>query len=225
MEVLISENQYKNLFEAAMPGFRLDVLRSSGSFANMVKYCNKMLGQPIGIGSSRIVYQLDDETVLKLARDPKGIAQNKEEIKIGLESGLEFVPKIFNGTDERNGIWIISEFVLPATKGDFRKVFGIKFDDIYKFVYHLQLSKNPGFEGMHHTYCVNAIYDDYSWCVNGTRLLKEIESLFNNYNSLVHDLTSIENWGMCRRNGKTYMVILDSGCSREIYNAFYKFRI
>lgn len=44
MEVLISENQYKNLFEAAMPDFRLDVLRSSGSFTNIVildSYCSR----------------------------------------------------------------------------------------------------------------------------------------------------------------------------------------
>ena len=68
----------------------------------MIYYCREMLGEPIGNGSSRIVFQIDDETVLKLAKNNAGIAQNMEEIKIGLNSGLEFVPKVFNGSDEKN---------------------------------------------------------------------------------------------------------------------------
>ena len=223
MKITITEGQYKRLTEAMMPGFRLDKLSSCVAYDEMIYYCREMLGEPIGNGSSRIVFQIDDETCLKLAKNNAGIAQNMEEIKIGLNSGLEFVPKVFNGSDEKNGVWIISEFVLPAEKGDFRKVFGIKFDDVTNFCYHLQFSKG-NFNSDFHKECIKNIYDDYSWCVMGTKLLKEIEYLYDKYGSLVNDLVKQDNWGMCRRNGKTYMVMLDSGCSEEIFNKFYRVR-
>ena len=222
MKVKITEGQYKKLTEAALPGFRLDVLRSKGDFKGMLKYCIDMFGEPIGAGSSRIVFQIDDETVLKLAGNDKGIAQNKEEMKIGLDSELTYVPKVFNGSDEKDGLWIISEYVLPAEKKDFRKVFGIKFDDISNFCFFLQSTKGPF--SKHYANLVREIYDDYSWCVNGTKLLREIELLFNKHDSMVNDLVQLANWGMCRRNGKTYMVMLDAGCSQEVFNRYYRFK-
>ena len=224
MKVLITEKQCKKLFEAKKEGFRLDYLSSCNTYDEMINYCVEMLGEPIGVGSSRVVFQIDDETVLKLARNDKGNAQNKEEINIGLNSGLIYVPKVFNGSDEKNGNWIISEFVLPAKKGDFRKVFGIKFDDIADFCYHLQESGDNCFLSDYHKKRVQEIYDDYSWCVNGTKLLKEISILYEKHNSLVNDLVNMGNWGLCRRNGKTYMVMLDSGCSLEVYNRYYRLR-
>ena len=222
MKVKINESQYKMLTEAAMPGFRLDVLRSNGgSYKDMLKYCLEMFGEPIGAGSSRIVFQIDDETVLKLAGNEKGIAQNKEEMHIGLNSGLVYVPKIFNGSDEKEGLWIISEYVLPAEKGDFRKVFGIKFDDVARFAFYLQNSRTS-YDPEYYLGRAKSVTDDYNWCVMGTKLLKEMETLFKDYGSMIGDLTQLANWGMCRRNGKTYMVMLDAGCSQEVYNKFYR---
>ena len=223
MKIKLTESQYIRLAEALTPGFRLDYLSACDTYDERVKYCEEMLGEPVGAGSSRVVFQIDDETVLKLAKNEKGIAQNKEEIKIGLDSNLIYVPKIFNGSDEKNGLWIISEYVLPAQKGDFRKVFGIKFDDVANFVHHLQ-GCDDSFISPFHKSIIKDIYKDYSWCVNGTKLLKEIELLYTKYNSLVSDLGQMANWGMCRRNGKTYMVMLDSGCSQEVYNKYYRLR-
>jgi len=223
MKLLITEKQYKKIFEAKIEGFRVDYLSSCSTYDEMIIYCKKMLGEPIGVGSSRIVFQIDDETCLKLAKNNAGIAQNKEEINVGLNSGLTCVPKIFNGSDVKNGIWVISEYVLPAEKGDFRKVFGIKFDDVCAFCLHLQ-GTNNNFLSDFHKKCVKDIFDDYSWCVNGTKLLKEIAFLYDNYNSLVNDLANINNWGLCRRNRKTYMVMLDAGCSVDIFKKYYGIR-
>jgi hypothetical protein len=183
-----------------------------------------MLGEPIGEGSSRIVFQIDDEVVLKLAKNAAGIAQNKEEMKIGLHSGLNYVPLVFNGSDEENGVWIISEYVLPAEENDFRKVFGIKFKDVAEFCYHLQQIDNDRDYSNYHIKCISDIYRHYSWCVMGTKLLKEIQFLSDKFDSLVNDLARIDNWGMCRRDGKTYMAMLDPGCNNEIYNQFYRLR-
>lgn len=224
MQIVLTEGQYKRIFEARMDGFRVDTLRSCKSFDEMARYCTKMLGEPIGVGSSRVVFQIDDEVVLKLAKNDAGIAQNKEEMKIGLHSGLNFVPLVFNGSDEENGVWILSEYVLPAEKMDFRKVFGIKFEDVSAFCRFLQFSKDNSFLSDIYKQSVSDTFRHYSWCVMGTKLLKELEFLSNKFDSLINDLARIENWGMCRRDGKTYMVMLDPGCNNEIFNKFYRIR-
>lgn len=73
--IVITESQYKRLFEAAMDGFSLEQLSNIRSFRDRLAYCKQMLGPSIGKGSSRIVFQIDDEKVLKLAMNGKGVAQ------------------------------------------------------------------------------------------------------------------------------------------------------
>ena len=96
MKVYITEGQFKRKFSAMKEGFRLDMLISATSFKQRLAYCREMLGDPIGEGSSRIVFRIDDETVLKLAKNSKGIAQNLEEIRLGTEPYLSSFPKIMN---------------------------------------------------------------------------------------------------------------------------------
>lgn len=60
-----------------MDGFSFETLTSLSSYKKRIAYCKQMLGQPIGNGSSRIVFQISDERVLKVAKNQKGIAQNE----------------------------------------------------------------------------------------------------------------------------------------------------
>ena len=57
--IIIKENQIR-LFEAAKDGFSLDKLNTL-SYNKKVAYCKSFLGNPIGNGSSRMVFQIDDE--------------------------------------------------------------------------------------------------------------------------------------------------------------------
>ena len=54
----------------------LDEIRS---FRGRFKYCTEHLWNAIGKGSSRAVFQIDDEKILKLAINNKGIMQNTAE--------------------------------------------------------------------------------------------------------------------------------------------------
>ena len=119
-----------------MPGFRLDYLTSCKSFSKKVKYCKEMLGAPIGNGSSRMVFQIDDETCLKLAKNEKGVAQNMEEMSIARDGFISYIPKVYNGSDTENGLWIVTQYVLPAKASDFKKVLGIPFSDVSLFASH-----------------------------------------------------------------------------------------
>ena len=59
--------------------FNMDEFKMLRSFNARINYCQARLKR-ISSGSSRIVYQIDDELVLKLARNVKGLAQNEAEV-------------------------------------------------------------------------------------------------------------------------------------------------
>ena len=220
MKIRITEQQCRNLLEARMEGFRLDILISARSFTERVKYCTEMLGRPIGNGSSRIVFQVDDDCVIKLAKNPKGIAQNLEEIRVFGENYLSSTPKLFNGSDEENGLWIITEYVLPAKASDFKKLLGIAFNEISEFAACVDGSFKP--RGEWYSRKMDELFDKYEDNDDVVDLLNDIQELEGTLGSSAGDLSRLANWGMCMRNGKPTFVFLDCGLNQEIFNKYYR---
>ena len=143
-KVVITESQYGSLFEARMDGFRIDALRDM-SYKDKIAYCREWLGEDIGKGSSRMVFQMDDETVLKLAINKKGLAQNREEYSLSKDGYIgHFFPKVYNGSDEDNFLWIVSEYVLPATEEDFQQILGIPWNNFQEWVFGIIRAANTG---------------------------------------------------------------------------------
>jgi hypothetical protein len=69
------------------------------SFRKKIDLCNNRL-QKLGVGSSRIVYDLGDNKVLKLAKNAKGIAQNNAECDIYFSSKNELLNIIYECADD-----------------------------------------------------------------------------------------------------------------------------
>jgi len=226
MKILLSEDKFKKIFEAKKEGFRLDCLISAKSFAERVRYCKNMLGFPIGNGSSRMVFQIDDETCLKLAKNKKGVAQNKEEIRIASDNFISYIPKVFNGSDEENGLWIITQYVLPAKPQDFNEILGVDFEIIQNFCACTDRRFNYRNNNIirQSDIMVSELYDTYEDNELVIELFRDIEELRGSYDQLVGDLTNIRNWGMVRENGNTFLVMLDTGFSEDVNNQFYRRR-
>lgn len=90
LQQLIKENLDKiTVDEVMMNGFSFETLTSQSSYKKRIDYCKQMLGQPIGKGLSRIVFQISDERVLKVAKNQKGIAQNEAEGNIYQQRNLQ----------------------------------------------------------------------------------------------------------------------------------------
>ena len=68
---IVSENQIKQINEAMNDTFSYEELGNIRTFSKRVAYCKQHLGNPIGNGSSRMVFQIDDEKVLKLAKSKR----------------------------------------------------------------------------------------------------------------------------------------------------------
>ena len=54
----------------------------------------------LGVGSGRVVFDLEDGNVVKVAKNKRGIAQNEAEYKIALENDSLLLAKIFGASEK-----------------------------------------------------------------------------------------------------------------------------
>lgn len=212
----------KMISEAMMDSFSFDELKKMKNFKSRKEYCDKYLGFNVGKGSSRLVYQIDDNKVLKLAWNGKGIAQNQEEYLFSQDNFVDITPNVFEDmSDVENYFFITSEYVLPAKNKDFQHVFGITFEDFKKLLR-----------------TVASWYDSKSFRFNDKLSDEEVASLeekndnikeyvdyVSNYQPILGDMLRIANYGLIKRDGQEMIVLLDSGLSEDIFNTYYKRKI
>lgn len=222
--LIINEKQYNKLFtEAMQPGFRLDALRGR-SFNFKKQYLEQFFGKPIGSGSSRWVYQIDDDAVLKVAVNDKGIAQNESEHNLLANNWLSIVPKLLNGSDEENYEWIVTEFVLPAKAGDFKKLLGLTFKEVSDFCRDNELARGNSLQASLAHKRLIEMFDKYEDNDEVTEFFSDIQSYQADYERSSGDLMRIINWGLANREYGPQLVVLDAGLTPEIFNNFYRRR-
>jgi len=111
---IIRENLEEILNEDYPSSFDMEEFKKLTSFAARIRYCEEHL-QRISSGSSRIVYKIDDEKVLKLAKNKKGLAQNEIEVMYGQSYDLEStVAHVFE--HDENYLWVEMELARKVRK-------------------------------------------------------------------------------------------------------------
>ena len=127
MKYIINENQYKLLKEYVQDGFSFDVLDSIEDLDEKDAYCRKYLGEPVGHGVARNVYDFDEETVLKLNFGSFHYNSNKTEWNnvAKLSKRFDIFPKYYKHADDFS--WIICESVIPLQPYDCNIILGIPF--------------------------------------------------------------------------------------------------
>ena len=227
--IIISEDQHRAIMgEAADEVFTTNDLTipdfSAESFSKVVNYCEQHCGKSIGCGSSRAVFQIDDEKVLKLGIFQKGIAQNKAEIAVYAKyKGFGLFPQIYDY--DQNGLWLVSEYVLPAEPKDFTTCLGIRFGDLCNLVDYIDYSQGTQIDTSNFFYSHDEKikkYADMLDSMKDTPFIKELSSYIINGNAPVGDITVIDNWGLAKRNGGAMPVLLDSGFTTQIWEDYYR---
>src|SRR5690606_18813558 len=71
---------------------RLQQLSKIPSFAARIKFCNENFNK-ITSGSARVIYQYDNDYVIKLAKNDKGLAQNNTESDGFLQQNYDIITK------------------------------------------------------------------------------------------------------------------------------------
>ena len=205
------------LREAMGDMFSFDELKNIASFKGRYDYCVRTLGPTQGRGSSRVIFQLSDDKVLKLALNQKGIAQNEAECDWGVQQ-YDVVPEIFNESDTDNYYFLVSEYVLPAKEEDFEHVFGFDFTTFCQCLAAFYKCYNP------HNYCRVSAMDNKSleYLLDNSDDLNSFYSYMTDYRVPIGDMLRIQNYGMTNRSGQPQIVLLDSGLNDDVWNNYYK---
>lgn len=216
-----NENKIRHITEAANNQFSTEYLSQIPSYRQRALYCRQNLGEPIGNGSSRTVFQIDDQRCLKLAKNGKGIAQNELEGEYYKQS-FDCFPKIFDQDD--NSSWIICEYVLPAKPNDFQHCLSISWDDFQRFIISTCYSYADNKTRQTLTMYEKMDDEEFANLLDTNEYLYEIYNYIVDYQAPYGDLIRISNYGITRRYNQDYIVILDHGLSEQIYNDYYKKR-
>jgi hypothetical protein len=167
------------------------------------KYAEKNLDH-LSSGSSRIVYLTSDKTVVKLAKNDKGIAQNKAESNLKIKS--KFLNKILDHSS--NYAWIQTNFLKKITEKQFKKLTGIDFDDFgeairfgLKDISSSKRSEPDNFEE-----------------VSESDIYKELVEIGKKNKLMPGDIARISSWGQ----KDDHPVLIDAGLTKDIFEEFYE---
>lgn len=209
----ISFKEY--LMEAPLPDdWDKSMYSNNKSFAKQIKYA-KERAQQIGVGSSRVAFKIEYQgrpTVLKIAKNAKGLAQNQQESEIledyYLESLNVAIPMIDYDKESRKPTWIHVEYAEKAKDSDFKKITGLSFKDTILFT--AQLSGKPI---RRYTLPSNMNEND----LENNEFIGNLSNYFGNYDHPLADYTRLANWGVYKGNP----VIIDIGMTDDIFKTYY----
>lgn len=183
-------------------------------FAQRIKYA-KAKAKQLGVGSSRVAFEIPYEgrkTVLKIAKNPKGMAQNEEEVSALKDWYLKplgiTIPLVdYDQTSDRP-TWLQTEFATKAKDSDFKKATGAT---LYNFIVFCvrQSGREHGSNNP----------KDYGIIDPENELVQNVTDYVGNYNHHPWvELTTLKNWGIYQ--GRP--VIIDIGLTNDIWKDHYK---
>lgn len=175
----------------------LDSLSKLETFKDQIDYAEKHLDH-LSSGSSRIVYKTSDNTVIKLAKNSKGLAQNKVEAKIKFDS--KHINKIIKS--DKKFAWIEVPLLEKITEKEFEKISDLNFKEFCDAISHEMSSKKKPKN-----------FDK----ISKNELFKDVVALCKKYDLLYGDIIRISSWG----KKDDIVVLADTGLTTKIYNKFY----
>lgn len=173
------------------------------TYAARVKYAEKNLDH-LSSGSSRVVYKLEDGSILKLAKNDRGLAQNKVEGNPKMKS--PFLNKLIKKA--KNHAWINMTFLDKITEKEFEKMAGIKFGDFGEAInFGLKdVSDSPDKKKPKN-------FDE----VSKTKIYKELVRVGKEFKLMPGDMARISSWG----TKDNHPVLIDAGLTKEIFDKYY----
>jgi len=167
------------------------------------KYAEKNL-KHLSSGSARIVYKAPDGTIIKLAKNDKGLAQNKAEANPKMKS--KFLNEIIDYS--KNYVWIQTHFLKKIKVGDFEEMTGLDFNDFGDSIsYGLKaISEN--------THDKPKSFDE----VSKSDIYKEMCRIGKKFKLMPGDLKRISSWG----TKDDLPILIDAGLTKDVYEDFYE---
>lgn len=225
--ILEKQGLSEALDEATYPDtFSLEEFNNINSFAGRVRYCKERL-KYLGKGSARIVFQIDDSTVLKLAYNQKGIAQNESDARVKYDyvlSGYNFLPEVYEVDD--NYQWIEMQMARRATQKDFKRITGYDWKTFCYWVtdcWNNSVAYNNQRRYIPDEY--KMLFKSNKWSDNfDYSIFQEIEDYIGNYVVQgICDLQRISSWGVVAdKDGNERLVLVDNGLDNDVLDNYYR---
>ncbi len=201
----------KNIIkEMAYPTqFSMEELLSIPSYSKKVAYAENHLKR-ISSGSSRTVFYIDDEKVLKVAKNKKGLAQNIAEADWGIQDMYpDLVAKVFETDD--NGIFLEMELARKVTAKKFKDILGFTVEDVHWFLYEAKTGQNH----IEDKELKERMWED-EWC-------NSLSDMCINYGYIMPgDFGKLSTYGLVTRDGEDHIVVIDFGLTKDVYDTHYK---
>ena len=209
---------YETLLDEDYPtSFDMNKFKTLSSFDARIKYCTEHLKR-ISSGSSRIVFKIDNEKVLKLAKNNKGIAQNKIEGDLNLRnnwySGI--LANVIDASD--NNLWIEMELAKPVKNQDFKNFIGYDLPTIMKFLefmYYKYIISDDGAASFYEL-PTNIVED-----LLENEFTKDLVNMMAEHRIDPADFGKKSSYGIVTRDGNQEMVLIDFGMTNEVYAGSY----
>jgi len=204
------------LEEMAYPkSFNMEEFKSLSSFKKRLDYANMHLPRKLGSGSARTVFQIDDEKVLKVAKNKKGFAQNEVEEDFYLQ-GFDIIAKVYD-FDQENHSYLEMELAKKITKKRFKDLVGLSLKEVSDYLHNLKVMYNT--KGKTKYDRVVEVPDD----IEENPFIQELRDIVLSYEiPLPGDLARESSYGEVMRDGKPTIVIVDFGLTSGVYDDFYK---
>lgn len=192
--------------------FNRDEFKALTSYRARIEYCTDHLTR-IGSGSSRIVFQIDDDKVLKLAKNRKGLGQNEAETSI-FNSGWhdDICAKVFDYN--KDDLWIEMELAKPVKKSDFQAILGVSLENIYYYLhnhYNLANGKDPDFD----------LGEEMTEKVGEMEFVWDMQQIMDNWDVPAGDFGRTSTYGKVLRDGEVVIVVIDYGLTSSVHSTYY----
>lgn len=188
--------------------FNMEYFKHIKSFRQRLEYAGMYL-QRISSGSGRAVFAIDDKKVLKVAKNTKGIEQNTTETDYFIQDNYEdIVTKLYDSHIDDQ--WIEMERAKKLSIGEFRNITNMDFNDFASFIRHV------GSQGKYKT--SDEVYER----IRNNPFAMAVSELIQNYEMPFGDFQRLNSYGVVNRNGKSMVVLVDFGLSKDTFETHYQ---
>ncbi len=219
----MQKSRFRNIVETALKevhdsSFSLDEFSHIPTFKGRIQYCDERL-EKLGAGSSRIVYKIDENRVLKIARNNKGIAQNTREADFG-RNRYGVTTELYEA-DTDNYTWVEMERAYPVKKSEVQSIAGVTFLDLCAIICYIHDEYSRPNDKIfarygHDPSSIKEIMEKEVYTEKNEFLYRLYGYLSDYQPSTIADYCRINNWGKVIRNGQLDLVIVDDGYDEEV---------
>lgn len=197
--------------------FSFEEFDNINTYKGRLDYAKERLKR-LGSGSARVIFQVDDTRILKIAKNIKGLAQNNiESDRMMMEWHGDILATVFRSGEEVKNtgpFWIEMELARKITPSEFKRLLRFSHNELQKYLASLNPRMNR--------YGSYNIDSELKNAMDENEFIQELMNMIANFGmSYPGDFGRVNSYGKVIRNGIPQLVLVDFGLSESVYYDYY----